>query len=1210
MQKRRVVQGIPFAAVVLLLATVSAGHSLGPYSCALFFAIPNIATSDVQQNATPLMEASNTTALETSDTSAPPQNDVEASTSTPVPPTLNNTGGSDGAPTNDTSPWDGSYSMDNMTSIILNEGLEWQYLDESGWTSYDLPSTVLLEAGWRNTRNKTVELNRNGTIYEVTLQSPKYGMLQKNIVTGSQKKVRRKEDATKMAGLFTFRAKVLKDKRKKEEEAVKKRKEVVAAAQAAKVVAAAQAANISSTQENKTAHPEPEPPSKPAPQSGPVVDYASADAGAKVVASNRESIGASNVLNNDKNSYVRNPCSAKKWLVVELAQEILPNSVTVADHEMFSSSLKRMQVLGSKTFPVKNWILLGEFDLSNVRGEQTRKLQYSDWTRYIKFRFLSHYGTEHYCTLTKLVVHGKTEMEDIAAQLEGTPDIVEEEQDVAPDPPAAQPDASATTETKPTPDEATPASTTAAENESPASAPALVSNVTQEKGTALIKAHDGAIAVQVVQGSLPAFQNASLPDADDAHVSKEGNDDLQANNTAVVHKTTEITEQAGGSNASNTAGGKEHLRTATEAGVEGTDKPTVPEEKVGTDKPTGEAESKKDDSLESNAQADVKGDMHPAAAPSDTETETKADEQPPAPSQSQEEISSGDPESSAEPESKPVEGSSGILDKIANKVVATVKSLTGSDDDPVASSPPSVSDNITNKTSGNEATENVQGEPSPQSEADFSTTAATNPPPAEHKAHPSSTDKATPTEVGKSATASAEETESNAPNPEGQGARQDTSVNANQIKSVPPRALEPPTPNETPTEMDENTGTTEHVPSTTGETIGAKEKAENKKTEKEKEKEEIEKEEKEKEGEEEEVQKEKVEKEKVEKETASKKAEKEKSEKEAASKLAEKEKAEKEAANKKAEKEKAEATVQASWSEADVRMVEEKMSTAKPSKLDRTAGSIFHRIVSQLKALEQNQTVIADYLESSHARYSTILDELQKDFDAMSHRQLHEDSTLEALAHNISRINATFIAATIAFASDMDAQLQQYDQQLQAIRFESWGWRAVQLLLGALVLWRLERIHKLLQKGSAASPISKDTAIWSGSSAFEGAGDLVTADYDGDSDHKTGLQSSAFEGAIGHAEIVLSPQLSQEQFSTSASLSPSVSTSKSASTSNTRRSMRKSVSSVDMIAMKKKGGTTKEAFRNSFTADNFTGAIAEASQECSSDEVSPATIET
>jgi len=94
----------------------------------------------------------------------------------------------------------------------------------------------------------------------------------------------------------------------------------------------------------------------------PSVDYASEDGGGKVVAANKEAIDPGAVLNGDRNRYVRNPCVAKKFIVVELAQEIMPDAVTISDHELFSSSVRHFQVLGSKTYPVKNWVLLGELN--------------------------------------------------------------------------------------------------------------------------------------------------------------------------------------------------------------------------------------------------------------------------------------------------------------------------------------------------------------------------------------------------------------------------------------------------------------------------------------------------------------------------------------------------------------------------------------------------------------------------------------------------------------------------------------------------------------------------------------------------------------------------------------------------------------------------------------------------------------------------------
>ncbi|XP_059297350.1 SUN domain-containing protein 4 [Lycium ferocissimum] len=136
-------------------------------------------------------------------------------------------------------------------------------------------------------------------------------------------------------------------------------------------------------------------------------NYASASKGAKVLAYNKEAKGASNILSRDKDKYLRNPCSAEeKFVVIELSEETLVDTVEVANFEHHSSNLKDFKLLGSPIYPTDTWIKLGNFTAGNVRQGQTFLLPEPKWVRYLKLDLLSHYGSEFYCTLSILEVYG------------------------------------------------------------------------------------------------------------------------------------------------------------------------------------------------------------------------------------------------------------------------------------------------------------------------------------------------------------------------------------------------------------------------------------------------------------------------------------------------------------------------------------------------------------------------------------------------------------------------------------------------------------------------------------------------------------------------------------------------------------------------------------------------------------------------------------
>lgn len=145
------------------------------------------------------------------------------------------------------------------------------------------------------------------------------------------------------------------------------------------------------------------------------VNYADVSHGAKVVSSNKDAKGASNLLSPDKDKYLRNPCSADdKFIVVELAEETLVDTIMVGNLEYHSSNLRHFELLGSpEVFPTDEWMSLGSFEAENVRHIQNFTLPEPKWVRTLKLRLLSHYGSEFYCTLSVLQIYGVDAIEHL-----------------------------------------------------------------------------------------------------------------------------------------------------------------------------------------------------------------------------------------------------------------------------------------------------------------------------------------------------------------------------------------------------------------------------------------------------------------------------------------------------------------------------------------------------------------------------------------------------------------------------------------------------------------------------------------------------------------------------------------------------------------------------------------------------------------------------
>lgn len=136
-------------------------------------------------------------------------------------------------------------------------------------------------------------------------------------------------------------------------------------------------------------------------------NYASASKGAKVLAYNKEAKGASNILGRDKDKYLRNPCSAdEKFVVIELSEETLVDTIEIANFEHYSSNLKEFELVSSLVYPTDTWVKLGNFTAENVKHAQRFVLQEPKWARYLKLNLLSHYGSGFYCTLSTVEVSG------------------------------------------------------------------------------------------------------------------------------------------------------------------------------------------------------------------------------------------------------------------------------------------------------------------------------------------------------------------------------------------------------------------------------------------------------------------------------------------------------------------------------------------------------------------------------------------------------------------------------------------------------------------------------------------------------------------------------------------------------------------------------------------------------------------------------------
>ena len=158
-------------------------------------------------------------------------------------------------------------------------------------------------------------------------------------------------------------------------------------------------------------------------------NYASFDCAATVLKTNPRSKSSSSVLLESKDSYMLNECAvSNKFIIVELCDDILIDTVVLANFEFFSSTFRTVKISISDRYPVKadRWKALGTFEARNTREIQAFPIDNPlIWARYLRVEFLTHYGNEYYCPVSLVRVHGTTMMEEFRNQDDATRSDVE-----------------------------------------------------------------------------------------------------------------------------------------------------------------------------------------------------------------------------------------------------------------------------------------------------------------------------------------------------------------------------------------------------------------------------------------------------------------------------------------------------------------------------------------------------------------------------------------------------------------------------------------------------------------------------------------------------------------------------------------------------------------------------------------------------------------
>ena len=153
------------------------------------------------------------------------------------------------------------------------------------------------------------------------------------------------------------------------------------------------------------------------------LNYASPAMNAKIIHANPDAkLGSKGdwVLSESTDSYTLSPCASDRWLVIELAQNVLVDSLVLEDYEMHASRVRDFSVFTKISRPTllrgvapdlspdsTEWHHRGTFTARNKHSEpQTFDLDEPVVARYVLIRFDSHWGGEVNCCLSVLRIIG------------------------------------------------------------------------------------------------------------------------------------------------------------------------------------------------------------------------------------------------------------------------------------------------------------------------------------------------------------------------------------------------------------------------------------------------------------------------------------------------------------------------------------------------------------------------------------------------------------------------------------------------------------------------------------------------------------------------------------------------------------------------------------------------------------------------------------
>ncbi|KAL8271552.1 hypothetical protein Esti_004587 [Eimeria stiedai] len=156
-------------------------------------------------------------------------------------------------------------------------------------------------------------------------------------------------------------------------------------------------------------------------------NFASLDAGARIVASSPGMQHVKAAQRPDGDTYMLVPCSVPiKYFVLSFAETLKIEFVAFQSLEIYANAFWHIQLLGADTYPSRQWRLVANLqtaadassELFSVKPECSALG--SCWARFLKVRLLTHHdeGSHYYCSLTSFQVFGATAVQVLETHLQ------------------------------------------------------------------------------------------------------------------------------------------------------------------------------------------------------------------------------------------------------------------------------------------------------------------------------------------------------------------------------------------------------------------------------------------------------------------------------------------------------------------------------------------------------------------------------------------------------------------------------------------------------------------------------------------------------------------------------------------------------------------------------------------------------------------------